>query len=198
MNSKNFHKGRLLINSPVFLREIKFLENIYSDKKQRFDPSIILGTARRCRFNHVQVIVCSPISFASGVRPFPTSFWLTCPYLARLAGKIESQSGVTELQDYIKSHGLVHDWTLYNMLHQVIRSSMLDKNLRAFIMHNYPKVFRSLMHGGVGGIKYKAGEVNAKCLHLQTASFMALGFHPASKWLKSKSLCGSCESNVCG
>lgn len=185
--------------SPIFLSELISLENIYSDRKQRFDSSIILASGKRCRFNHVQVIVCSPVSFCfnGSIRPFPTSFWLTCPYLIKLAGKIESQGGVRELEGYIKSHGLIHDWTRYNLIHQKIRSSLLNKNLRGFLMHNHANLFRNLMHGGIGGIKYKAGEVNAKCLHLQTASFMALGFHPASKWLKSKSLCGSCDNNAC-
>ena len=208
----------------ISLGEIKSLESIYSDRKQRFDSSIILGAARRCKFNHVQVIICAPVScnhdplqaprlfrgydplptspLTGGgertIRPFPTSFWLTCPYLTRLAGMIESRGGVSEHQDYIRSQGLIHDWTLYNVMHQSIRSSLLDKNLRGFMMSNYPALFRGLMHGGVGGTKYKAGEVNAKCLHLQTASFMALGFHPAGKWLKSKSLWGSCDNNACG
>ena len=199
MNYKNFH-GRLVINSPIFLREIKSLENIYSDKKQRFDSSLVIASGKRCKFNHIQVIICAPVSCNSRLRlrPFPTSFWLTCPYLIKLAGKIESQGGVRELEGYIKSNGLIHDWTKYNLLHQIIRAGLINKNLRNFLMRHSSNLFRNLMRGGVGGIKYKAGEVNAKCLHLQAASFMALNFHPGSEWLKSKSLCGSCENNLCG
>ena len=43
-----------------------------------------------CRFGHVRVQVCRPW----GRKVFPTSFWLVCPYLVRLAGKIESMGGV--------------------------------------------------------------------------------------------------------
>ena len=196
MKNKNFN-GRL-ITSPIFLREIKFLESTYSDKKQRFDSSLVIASGKRCKFNHVQVIICSPISCNSRViRPFPTTFWLTCPYLTKLAGKIESQGGVSQLEEYIKSNGLIHDWTKYNLLHQFIRSALINKNLREFLMRQKSNLFRNLMRGGVGGIKYKAGEVNAKCLHLQTASFLALNYHPCSEWLKSKSLFGSCNSNLC-
>ena len=196
---KNIKFNGRLITSPIFLREIKALENIYSDKKQRFDSSIVIASGKRCKFNHVQVIVCSPISLSSRLRlrPFPTTFWLTCPYLTKLAGKIESQGGVSQLEEYIKSNGLIHDWTKYNLLHQTIRAGLLDKTLRNFLMRNKPGLFRNLMRGGMGGIKYKAGEVNAKCLHLQTASFLALNYHPGSDWLKAKSLFGSCENNLC-
>ena len=196
MKNKNFN-GRL-ITSPIFLREIKFLESTYSDKKQRFDSSLVIASGKRCKFNHVQVIICSPISCNSRViRPFPTTFWLTCPYLTKLAGKIESQGGVSQLEEYIKSNGLIHDWTKYNLLHQIIRAGLINKNLREFLMRHKPGLIKNLMRGGIGGIKYKAGEVNAKCLHLQTASFLALNYHPCSEWLKSKSLFGSCNSNLC-
>lgn len=196
MKYKNFH-GRLVINSPIFLHEIKTLENIYSDKKHRFDSSLVIASGRRCRFNHVQVIICAPVSCKPCLRPFPTSFWLTCPYLIKLAGKIESQGGVTQLEEYIKSNGLIHDWTRYNLLHQIIRAGLINNNLREFLMRHRSNLFWNLMRGGVGGIKYKAGEVNAKCLHLQTASFLALNYHPAEEWLKSKLLYGSCENNIC-
>ena len=196
MKNKNFN-GRL-ITSPIFLREIKTLESTYSDKKQRFDSSLVIASGKRCKFNHVQVIICSPISLRSRViRPFPTTFRLTCPYLTKLAGKIESQGGVSQLEEYIKSNGLIHDWTKYNLLHQIIRAGLINKNLREFLMRHKPGLIKNLMRGGIGGIKYKAGEVNAKCLHLQTASFLALNSHPGSNWLKAKSLFGSCNSNLC-
>ena len=194
---KTLH-GRCII-SPIFLREIRKLENIYSDRKQRFDSGLILGCSRRCRFGHVQVIACAPVSYASRSRSrlFPTSFWLVCPYLTKLAGRVESHSGVSDLEAYIISHGFIHDWVQYNMRHQVIRSGFLNIYARKFMMRYRPGIFRNLMRGGVGGTKYKAGEVNAKCLHLQTASFMALNYHPGSVWLKSHGLCLDCGENLC-
>ena len=50
---------------------------------RRFDPSLVLGTGPRCRFGGVRVLVCAPLA---GLRPFPTTFWLVCPWLVRRAG----------------------------------------------------------------------------------------------------------------
>ena len=145
-----------------------------------------------CRFGHVRVQVCRPW----GRKVFPTSFWLVCPYLVRLAGKIESSGGVHEAEEYITSRGLVHEWRCYNIMHQVIRLKLGGVNMNSFMRRYRGKVFRDVMRGGVGGIRVGAG-VNVKCLHLQAASFIGMGFHPAEEWLKSHGLAGDCGNNLC-
>ena len=181
--------------SPVFVkREIRELEQNYSDRKQRFDVSLIAGV-KRCRYGKIQVIICRP--FSRKARPFPTTFWLVCPYLIKLAGKIESSGGVHELEEYIISHNLVHEWRKYNILHQVIRLKLSGKFTNKFMFKFKRKIFREVMRGGIGGIRASEG-VNVKCLHLQTASFIALGHHPAGEWLRSKGLCEDCGKNICG
>ncbi|MBQ6417363.1 MAG: DUF501 domain-containing protein [Synergistaceae bacterium] len=145
-----------------------------------------------CRFGHVRVQVCRPW----GRKVFPTSFWLVCPYLVRLAGKIESMGGVHELEEYITSRGLVHEWREYNIAHQVIRLK-LGARENAFMRRFRARIFRDVMRGGVGGIRVGDG-VNVKCLHLQTASLIGTGHHPASEWLRSKGLCGDCGGDLCG
>ena len=156
---------------------------------RRFDPSLIIS-AKSCKFGYAQVIVCKPLS--SKLRPFPTTFWLTCPYLIKLAGKIESQGGIDELESYMKDKKLYREWQKYNYLHQVIRLNLLDKNLSAFMRKYHSKIFRTLVRSGIGGMIYGRDDINVKCLHLQTASFLGLDFHPAGEWLKSKGLCGNC------
>ena len=170
--------------SPVFFREIRELEKNYSDRKQRFDSSLILG-CKRCKFGSIQVIICRPFSRKN--RPFPTTFWLVCPYLVRLAGEIEAQGGVHELEEYIINHNLIHEWRKYNIQHQAIRIKLSGKLMNKFMWKFRRKKFRDVMRGGVGGIRVNEG-VNVKCLHLQTASFIAMGYHPAGEWLKSKGL----------
>ena len=144
----------------------------------------------RCRFGQVQVQVCRPW----GRKIFPTSFWLVCPYLVRLAGKIESMGGVHELEEYITSRGLVHEWRRYNIAHQVIRLRLGGMVENAFMRKYRARIFRDVMRGGVGGIRV-GEEVNVKCLHLQTASLIGIGYHPAEKWLRSKGLCGDCRGD---
>ena len=163
-------------------------------KNRRFDSSLVVAV-KKCRFNHAQVIICRPIG--KNLRPFPTSFWLMCPYLIKLAGKIESDGGVSELENFIVKNKLNKKWRGYNFLHQLIRLKLMNKNQADFMRKFHGKIFKSLMRGGVGGIRYDYESVNVKCLHLQTASFIALGHHPASEWLKSKGLCGDCGKNLC-
>ena len=161
----------------------------------RFDPSLIID-AKKCRFNHIQVLICRPVG--KKLRPFPTSFWLTCPYLIKLAGKIEADGGVKELEKFLIENKLKKKWHEYNFLHQLIRLKFMEKHTAEFMRKFHGKIFRALIRGGVGGINY-FGNVNVKCLHLQTASFIALNHHPASDWLKSKGLCpgADCDKILC-
>ena len=136
-----------------------------------------------CEKGGVLVQVCRPF----GRKLFPTSFWLKCPYLVKRAGMIESSGGVHDLEKYIISRSLIHEWREYNLLHQVIRLRLAGENVSAFMRKYHTKKFRDVMRGGVGGIHVGEG-VNVKCLHLQTASYIALGYHPAGEWLKRNGL----------
>ena len=166
-----------------------------SVKEKKFDSSLILSK-KFCRFGYVQVIFCRP--FSKKGKPFPTTFWLTCPYLIKLAGKIESDGGVKELENYIKINGLNKKWREYNFLHQVLKLKLINKNLTKFMRKYHGKIFKSLIRSGIGGMKYDNENIFVKCLHLQTASFLGLGFHPAEEWLKLKGLCGDCDKALCG
>ncbi|MBQ9419609.1 MAG: DUF501 domain-containing protein, partial [Synergistaceae bacterium] len=161
---------------------------------RRFDSSLIVAV-KKCRFNHVQVITCRPLSKKH--RPFPTTFWLMCPYLVKLAGTVESQGGVKALEDYMTVGGLLSEWRKYNFLHQLVRLKLIDRHTSSFMRKYHGKIFKSLMRGGIGGMNYNTPNINIKCLHLQTASFIGLGFHPASEWLKSKGLFGDCSVRFC-
>ena len=179
--------------SPVFDKDIKKLELKFSDKKQKFDASIIAGGIR-CKFGNIQVLVCRPFSFKG--RPFPTTFWLTCPYLIKRAGMIESLGGVKELENYMSSRNLIHEWRKYNFLHQVMRIKLMNKFHCRYTRKYHGAKFKSVIHSGTGGIKC-SDNIAVKCLHLQTASFIALGRHPGSKWLREKNLCGECTEKLC-
>ena len=154
-------------------------------------PVFVAGE-KFCSFGHVIVQICRPF----GRKIFPTSFWLKCPYLVKLAGKIESLGGVHELEEFITSHNLIHEWRRYNIIHQSLRVILGGRYENDFARRYRGKIFRDVMRGGVGGIRVGEG-VNVKCLHLQTASFIGLNFHPAGEWLKSHGLCGECENGFC-
>lgn len=158
-------------------------------KNRRFDASLIIDV-KKCSFNHAQVIICKPIGKSlRGFRPFPTSFWLVCPYLIKLASKIEANGGVKELENFLVENKLQKQWRRYNFFHQLVRLRLMNSNQANFMRKFHKRIFKNLIRGGVGGIYYDVAKVNVKCLHLQTASFIALGYHPGSYWLKSKGLC---------
>ena len=160
----------------------------------KFDSELVIGTARRCLYGHVQVIVCRPIS--RKLRPFPTTFWLMCPYLIHRAGMIESHGGVHELEDYMKERRLLHEWRRYNILHQTLRISLLNEHQKNYLRKYHRCLYHSLVSTGIGGMKYTDG-INVKCLHLQTASYLALKYHPGEEWLMNKGLTSECKTCMC-
>jgi hypothetical protein len=118
------------------------------------------------------------------MKPFPTSFWLVCPYLAKVLGALESAGGVREMERAATGHE--KDWLRYDLLHARVRLSTITGAQRAYLSRMRRNLFRAVCRGGVGGVVSSEGSVHVKCLHLQTASYMGLGWHPLSAWLDCK------------
>jgi hypothetical protein len=177
-------------------------------ERRKFDAALILGTANRCRFGFPRVVLCVPLRGLVPPRgmppwgmPFPTSFWLTCPWLARSAGEAESDGGVRELERWIGLHA-PGEWIPFNILHQRLRLSLLPEAALRFLRRFRPQLFERL-RGGVGGIRFQRTrrEIHVKCLHLQTASWLALHRHPGAPWLAAHGAgqdCGGAMTARCG
>lgn len=162
-------------------------------RERKFEASLVLGTAKRCRFGVPQVIVCSPLY---RILPFPTSFWLTCPWLVRHLARLESEGGVGRLEHWMR-HCPPATWIGYNMDHQKLRLGLLSAAQSVFLRAFRPQFFGRLRSGGIGGIRY-GPEIRVKCLHLQAASWLALGRHPAAVWLEAHGVKGDCGGELCG
>ena len=80
---------RLSENDVILLRK--------RNRRRRFDISIVYAVAARCSFGFPQVLVCRPERKEGS--PFPTLFWLTCPYLDRKCGELESLHKIRELEE---------------------------------------------------------------------------------------------------
>ena len=152
-------------------------------KGRKFNPELLLGVASRCLCGKPQVVLCK--SLLNGI-PFPNNFWLSCPVLVKIAGQIESLGGVSILESYIKENS-ENNWEEYNRLHTRIRISLAGKDELDSLKQNNLSLYKKFYdyNIGIGGIKVKK-EVQVKCLHLQFASFLSLGFHPGQDWLKDK------------
>ena len=64
-----------------------------------FDPTIAIGIAKYCKWGKPQVLLCAPLY---RMKPFPTTFWLSCPFLAMRCSKLEASGGVRELEEFLK------------------------------------------------------------------------------------------------
>ena len=159
---------------------------------RNFTPEIVAGIARRCAHGCPQVLLCEPMR---GGAPFPTSFWLVCPHLNTLLGRLEGENGVAGMEASLA--GREAAWRAYHRAHAVLRLSLLPAAKRAFLRRYRRPLYRALRRGGIGGIDYIGGGLYAKCLHLQTASFLALGRHPAEDWLRAAVTEWSCAAGTC-
>ncbi|MEG1836871.1 MAG: DUF501 domain-containing protein [Synergistaceae bacterium] len=147
-------------------------QNTYSRK---FDFTYTLCVAKRCKFGVPQVVVCRP--YGKDCRPFPTLFWLVCPYLDRVCGKLESEQNITLLESLFRKNS---DAILaFHKKYQDIRLALIDDNVREKIITTNLAMWKSLKETGIGGISWKKFPYSAKCLHLQTATLLGMNEHPA-------------------
>ena len=168
--------------------DLRVIERLMGGRK--FDPGLILGTANRCRFGCPRVIVCSPLM---GIAPFPTSFWLTCPWLMRFIGTVESGGGVGELERWLENRAR-DEWLLFDMDHRLARMTLLPPGVLNYLRRFKPKVFDRLRRDGVGGVRYDRNSfIRVKCIHLQAASWLAFRRHPGAEWLNARGVGQDCE-----
>ncbi|CAM1379777.1 hypothetical protein FF3_01190 [Fretibacterium fastidiosum] len=161
----------------------------------RFDPSVVLGGAAPCPLGGFRVLVCAPLSRAGGVlKPFPTTFWLTCPHLNRRVGTVESAGGVSALEAWLTER-VPEAWLRYSHLHALLRLGLLGVRGLKALRASCPPMLEALARGGVGGVR-GGGSVRVKCLHLQVASWLALGHHPGAEWLQEQGLGNPCDGRI--
>jgi hypothetical protein len=161
----------------------KDLETLDAQMKGRaFDVTIVRGIARRCPWGFPQVIVCGPLRKA---RPFPTTFWLTCPFLDRTCGQLESEGAVGELEGILARPGVEKSWAAYNEKAARLRRRLLSGEERDVLLASAPAILENVESVGVGGIR-PGEKPSVKCIHLQVATWLGLGYHPAGEWLAGK------------
>ncbi|MBN1332186.1 MAG: DUF501 domain-containing protein [Synergistales bacterium] len=162
---------------------------------RKFSESMMEGTCSYCAWGYPRVIVCRPLS---GGAPFPTLFWLSCPWLVLQAGRLESEGGVRDLEEVLLSRRSA--WINFNIRASLLRLFLISSSRRKFMNRFYPKIFDVLRRTEVGGI-YPSDRITVKCLHLQVAAFLAMNGHPGSDWLLEKFPALSCPDpgkEVCG
>ena len=161
-------------------------------KGRRFDRALVFAVAARCGFGYPQVTVCAPVSPDGS--PFPTLFWLSCPHLVKKCGELESNQLIAELEKIFAS--MPEQIAALHERYAVLRRRVLLQTCRGDGF-DQTKVLELLQNSGVGGINWRASAAAVKCLHLQTAAWLGLGWHPASAWLSEKLGCLECGDRYC-
>lgn len=159
-----------------------------------FDIASAVAAARRCRFGFPQAVVSYPLSFDG--RPFPTLFWLTCPFLKRRCGELESAQKIAELEALFAVKG--EETAAWHERYAALRLSLVDAGDVERLKSARPTMYAVLAESGVGGICWRTNPFAAKCLHLQTAAWFGLGYHPAEQWLVSELGELECQDARCG
>lgn len=141
------------------------------------EPDNLLGILRYCPFNQPAVLLTHPYRPGKGV--FPTSYWLSCPYLVRAVSRLEAGGMIKELSELLRQDQefrakLARSHQAYAKL----RYSLLTKEERALITNNFPNLLGVLQGSGVGGIVEQKG---IKCLHAHLADYLITGENPVGK-----------------
>lgn len=163
------------------------------NKGRAFGESGVLAVARRCRFGFPQVVVSEPLS--REMKPFPTLFWLTCPFLKRRCGELESMQKIAELEKLFSS--MPDDVARYHADYAALRLSLIPDGAKRALERDNPAMLAVLAESGVGGINYSGGCCAPKCLHLQTAAWLGMGAHPAAAWLEAEIGPLECSTGSC-
>ena len=125
-------------------------------------PRGSLAVVRRCAYGYPVVVRVHPV--VDG-RPFPTLYWLTCPYLSTHIDRLESAGWIGRLEERLA----VDD--AFAERYRAAQASYVDRR-RALLSDEECRelaargMLESLSERGIGGIR----ETNRlKCLHVHVA-----------------------------
>jgi exopolyphosphatase/guanosine-5'-triphosphate,3'-diphosphate pyrophosphatase len=126
------------------------------------EPTIPFTVVARCAPGHPLVIRNAP---TDGVgRPFPTTFWLTCPNAVRLVSRLEAEGWIARLTERIEADAAFAD-AVSRAHAEYARERGRDRpGAEAF--------------GGVGGTR-----TGLKCLHAHYANHLAGGADVVGAWV---------------
>lgn len=149
--------------------------------KRNFSPKMVYAVGERCVWGFPRVVICRPLY---AMKPFPTTFWLTCPWLVRECGRCESGGGIGDLENFMSSKA--KDWSSYNVCLRALRISLLGTAERNFLRLRRRGRWEVLRRTLIGGIAGSGRRPVMKCLHLQVAAWLGIGYHPGKEWLSAK------------
>jgi exopolyphosphatase / guanosine-5'-triphosphate,3'-diphosphate pyrophosphatase len=129
------------------------------------EPTIPFTVVARCAPGHPLVIRNAPV--AGDGKPFPTTFWLTCPNAVRSVSRLEADGWIGRLNERIEADPAFAE--------AVARAHAEYARERA---RNDPA---TAAYGGVGGTR-----TGLKCLHAHYANHLAGGQDVVGAWVAER------------
>jgi len=142
-----------------------------------------LVVVRLCDWGFPQVIESSLISDG---RPFPTLFWLTCPFLKEEVSRLESKGMISHFEKRIE-----HDKSFATAFFDAHHETTLLKEKILCEASVSEESRRLILDRGIGGIRNLK---KVKCLHLHLANYLGGIDNPVGRevWnLLEKKQCSS-------
>ncbi|AEH51003.1 DUF501 domain-containing protein [Pseudothermotoga thermarum] len=121
-------------------------------------PRVFRSVKSRCPYGYPVTIECHPESNGS---PFPTLYWLTCPFLNKVISRLESKGMIKKLEQMVRNDEKLR--TRYIKAHLNI-IDLRDKLVTS------ESVRLKLKQVGTGGIR---DFLSIKCLHLHVADYLS-------------------------
>lgn len=119
---------------------------------------------KRCIFGYPQVIKCAP---DIKNKPFPTLYWLTCPYINKQIDKLENKGMIRDISNIISN-----DNNLKKKYIEITEKYIKERIDFFYELFPDKKINSILENTGIGGIRNWKHELNIKCIHLHFAYYM--------------------------
>jgi len=146
---------------PVSLKDKRIIE-----KQLGRIPRGLLGIECRCRYGYPQVVTVYPLIEG---KPFPTIFWLTCPYLTKAIDHLEAEGWVKRMETRVRENQvLAARLQAAHLAYINERYRLLTEEDRVFLEET--GMSAALLEKGIGGT---ADFNRVKCLHLHVAHALA-------------------------
>ncbi len=144
-------------------------------------PENALDIVKYCSYGFPMVIKSFPILNGE---PFPTLYWLTCPFLRDKISRMESEGWIKKYEDFMTKSPAFFDLNM--KAHELAR-----ENLTTLLQNDDLK---SKFTGGMGGIK---NFNHVKCIHMHVAYHLGGIENPIGRSALSMIDLSECKNNFC-
>ena len=146
-------------------------------------PKNVLEVSYKCSYGFPVVVKSNPVL---DEKPFPTIYWLTCPYLRYRISQIEAEGGIVKYEKIINSSkALFH---LQEKAHLLARKEAIE------LAGDNEWIIKRIKKGGMGGISDFS---HLKCLHLQVAYHLGGIRNPVGKMVLDEIRQLECKNALC-